>query len=118
MQTKQRALRLGLALSALLAARAAAAADEYVDKAKAYIDQITKPGAAWTGPTTGPKAQGHKSIVFVNYDQRNSGGRAQGYCDPALGLRQRTHRHRDDQGVVACQQQIDQNDGEAVDQET
>ena len=45
MQTKQQALRLGLALSALIAASAAVSADEYVDKAKAYIDQITKPGA-------------------------------------------------------------------------
>ena len=78
MQTKQQALRLGLALSALIAASAVVSADEYVDKAKGYIDQITKPGAAWTGPTSGPKAQGHKSIVFVNYDQRNSGGRAVG----------------------------------------
>jgi hypothetical protein len=44
MHTKPRGLRLSLALSALVAASAAASADEYVDKAKAYIDSITKPG--------------------------------------------------------------------------
>jgi ribose transport system substrate-binding protein len=104
MQTKQRALRLGLALSALLAACAAAAADEYVDKAKAYIDQITKPGAAWTGPTTGPKAQGHKSIVFVNYDQRNSGGRAVGeFAAEAAKILGWDYRVLDGQGTVSGQ---------------
>jgi ribose transport system substrate-binding protein len=32
----------------------------------------------WTGPTTGPKAVPDKSVIFVNYDQRNSGGRGVG----------------------------------------
>ena len=104
MQTKQQALRLSLALSALIAASAVVSADEYVDKAKAYIDQITKPGAAWTGPTSGPKAQGHKSIVFVNYDQRNSGGRAVGeFAAEAAKILGWDYRVLDGQGTVSGQ---------------
>lgn len=104
MQTKQQALRLSLALSALIAASAVVSADEYVDKAKGYIDQITKPGAAWTGPTSGPKAQGHKSIVFVNYDQRNSGGRAVGeFAAEAAKILGWDYRVLDGQGTVSGQ---------------
>ena len=78
MKLMSTALKLGVAMSAMVAATSAVMADEYVDKAKAYIASITEPGAPWSGPTTGPKAQGKKLIVFVNYDQRNSGGRAVG----------------------------------------
>ncbi len=81
-----------------------ALADEYVDQAKAYIAQITAPGAGWTGPTTGPKAQDHKLIVFVNYDQRNSGGRAVGeFAGEAAKVMGWDYRVLDGQGTVSGQ---------------
>ncbi len=49
--------------------------------AQAYIAKVTAPAAPWTGPTTGPTAQGHKLIVYVSADQRNGG--AQGVGDGA-----------------------------------
>jgi ribose transport system substrate-binding protein len=57
----QRKLSL-LATSAVALALSTAAvhADDYLEKAKAYIAEITKPGAPWSGPPTGPVAQGHK----------------------------------------------------------
>lgn len=95
-------LATGVALSALAAH--AAVADEYVDQAKAYITQITAPGAGWTGPTTGPTAQGKRLIVFVNYDQRNSGGRAVGeFAAEAAKIMGWDYRVLDGQGTVAGQ---------------
>ena len=60
---------------------AARADDAYLEKAKAYIATVTAPVTAWTGPTTGPKAQGRKLVVYVSADQRNGG--AQGAGDGA-----------------------------------
>jgi ribose transport system substrate-binding protein len=57
------------------------AEDDYLAKAKAYITKATEPGAPWTGPTTGPKAQGRKLVIYVSQDQRNGG--AQGVGDGA-----------------------------------
>ena len=75
----------GIWVAALALSTAVAHADDYVDKAKAYIAEITKPGAPWTGPTTGPAAQGHKKIIFVIDDGRNSGSRGveEGAADAA-----------------------------------
>ncbi|HEY1943050.1 MAG TPA: substrate-binding domain-containing protein [Roseiarcus sp.] len=104
MYGKHQALRLGLAVSALAIASSLAHADEYVDKAKAYIASITTPGGAWTGPTSGPKAQGHKLVVFVNYDQRNSGGRAVGeFAGEAAKIMGWDYRVLDGQGTVSGQ---------------
>ena len=50
-------------------------------EAKDYIAKATAPVTAWDGPTTGPKAQGKKLIVYVSADQRNGG--AQGVGDGA-----------------------------------
>ena len=50
-------------------------------EAKAYIAKVTAPGMPWTGPTTGPKAQGKKLVIYVSQDQRNGG--AQGVGDGA-----------------------------------
>ncbi len=69
---------IALALFAGASVTSFAWADDYLDKAKAEIAQVTAPAPPWTGPTTGPKAQEGKSVVFVNYDQRNSGGRGVG----------------------------------------
>ena len=51
--------------------------------AKDYIATVTAPVTEWTGPTTGPKAQGKKLVVYVSTDQRNGG--AQGVGDGAAG---------------------------------
>ena len=73
-----------LAAAAVLAAStvgARAADDAYLTEAKAYIAKVTASGAPWTGPTTGPKAQGKKLVIYVSQDQRNGG--AQGVGDGA-----------------------------------
>ena len=49
--------------------------------AKDYIAEATAPVTKWDGPTTGPKAQGKKLVVYVSTDQRNGG--AQGVGDGA-----------------------------------
>ncbi len=76
-------LRGLLASSAILALGVAAAQadDAYMAKAKEYIATVTAPVTAWTGPTSGPKAQGKKLVVYVSTDQRNGG--AQGAGDGA-----------------------------------
>jgi ribose transport system substrate-binding protein len=50
-----------------------AADDKYMTDAKAYIDKVTAPVTTWDGPTTGPKAQGKRLIVYASADQRNGG---------------------------------------------
>jgi ribose transport system substrate-binding protein len=56
-----------------------AGADEaYLEMAREYIAEVTAPGAPWTGPTTGPAAQGRKLIVYVSSDQRNGGPQGAG----------------------------------------
>lgn len=103
MGNKLLAIGTGLALSASFFSWPAHA-DEYVDKAKAYIASITKPGGEWTGPTSGPKIQGKKMIVFVNYDQRNSGGRAVGeFAGEAAKIAGWDYRVLDGQGTVSGQ---------------
>jgi ribose transport system substrate-binding protein len=67
---------LGIGITA-----ARAADDSYLQMAREYVAKVTAPGAPWTGPTTGPKAQGHKLIIYVSADQRNGG--AQGVGDGA-----------------------------------
>jgi ribose transport system substrate-binding protein len=57
------------------------AEDAYMTEAKAYIAKVTAPGSPWTGPTTGPKAQGKKLVIYVSADQRNGG--ATGVSDGA-----------------------------------
>src|SRR5579872_6888525 len=82
--SRYRVLPRALAAAATLAfcATAARAADDtYLQSAKDYIAKVTAPGAPWTGPTSGPKAQGKKLIIYVSADQRNGG--AQGVGDGA-----------------------------------
>jgi ribose transport system substrate-binding protein len=75
-------LRGLLASSAIMALGVASArADDYIDKAKAYIATVTAPVTEWNGPTTGPKAQAKKLVIYVSTDQRNGG--AQGAGDGA-----------------------------------
>src|SRR5271156_6445288 len=60
---------------------AQAADDAFMSMAKDYIVQATAPVTQWDGPTTGPKAQGKKLVIYVSQDQRNGG--AQGVGDGA-----------------------------------
>jgi ribose transport system substrate-binding protein len=62
-------------------AAAQAANDAFMAKAKEYIAEATAPVTKWDGPTTGPKAQGKKLVIYVSTDQRNGG--AQGVGDGA-----------------------------------
>src|SRR5580658_3009763 len=65
----------------LHASVAQATDDAYMQAAKDYIVQATAPVTQWDGPTTGPKAQGKKLVIYVSTDQRNGG--AQGVGDGA-----------------------------------
>ena len=64
---------LAIGAVALAAALPAAAQDDPVAAAKAYVEQVTKPNPPWDGPTTGPAAQPGKTIVYASADQRNGG---------------------------------------------
>ena len=61
------------AIAGLHAGVAQAADDEFMKMAKDYIAQASAPVTTWDGPTTGPKAQGKKLVVYVSADQRNGG---------------------------------------------
>jgi ribose transport system substrate-binding protein len=57
----------------LHASVAQSADDEFMKMAKDYIAQASAPVATWDGPTTGPKAQGKKLVIYVSADQKNGG---------------------------------------------
>jgi ribose transport system substrate-binding protein len=67
-----------LASTGLCVVAGAVRADDTVQAAKDYINKVTAPVTTWNGPTTGPKAVGHKLIVYVSTDQRNGGARGVG----------------------------------------
>jgi ribose transport system substrate-binding protein len=50
----------------------------YLQMVKDYVAQVTAPGTPWTGPTTGPMAQGKRLVVYVSSDQRNGGPQGAG----------------------------------------
>src|SRR5258705_9834101 len=70
------------------AAPAATTDPAYLQMAKDYVATVTAPGTPWTGPTTGPAAQGKKLIVYVSSDQRNGGpqGAGDGAQDAAKAI--------------------------------
>ena len=74
-------LMASTALTGLSVTSAQADDDAYMKAAKDYIAQATAPVTKWDGPTTGPKAQGKKLVIYVSTDQRNGG--AQGVGDGA-----------------------------------
>jgi ribose transport system substrate-binding protein len=87
-QREERMLNSGFLMRGLLASSAlvalgvaSARADDYIDKAKAYIATVTAPVTEWNGPTSGPAAQPKKLVIYVSTDQRNGG--AQGAGDGA-----------------------------------
>ena len=69
------------AIVALPIVSAQAADDTFMTMAKEYVAQAAAPVTTWTGPTTGPKAQGGKLVIYVSADQKNGG--AQGVGDGA-----------------------------------
>jgi ribose transport system substrate-binding protein len=67
------ALLASAALMALPSAVALADDAAYMQMAKEYIAQAAAPVTSWTGPTSGPKAQGKKLVIYVSADQKNGG---------------------------------------------
>src|SRR6516162_3844101 len=67
----------GLSLAALILGWQAVAAraddDAFMKAAKEYIATASAPVTTWDGPTTGPKAQGKKLVIYVSADQKNGG---------------------------------------------
>ena len=78
------------------------ASADIVDDAKAYVAKASKPNPPWTGPSTGPKAQTGKTVVYVSADQRNGGilGVSEGVKE-AAALVGWTLRVIDGQGTVS-----------------
>src|SRR5687768_16459211 len=68
-----RALIAYTAISGVCITAASAQDDAFMRDAKAYIETVTAPVTEWTGPTSGPKAQPDKLVVYVSDDQRNGG---------------------------------------------
>jgi ribose transport system substrate-binding protein len=65
-------------IAATLLSGLAVAQDSFVAEAKRYTAQVSKPNPLWVGPTTGPRAQKGKSIIYVSNDQRNGGSKGVG----------------------------------------
>jgi ABC-type Fe3+-hydroxamate transport system substrate-binding protein len=65
--------------------------DPFVAQAKAVVAAATAHVTTWDGPTSGPKAQSGKFIVYVSADQTNGGvsgvGKAVGDAAQVLGWR-------------------------------
>lgn len=49
-----------------------------MDQAKALVSELKAIKVPWNGPTTGPKTEPGKLIVYVSTDQRNGGARGAG----------------------------------------
>ena len=81
---------------------AGAADGDYLAQAKAYVAKATASSRQWTGPTTGPKAQTGKLVVFVSADQRNGGllGVSDGAAEAAKVMGW-DYRIMDGQGTVS-----------------
>lgn len=76
---------LALPLSALLATVLPAHADSYLDQATAAVQKATGSVTAWGGPTSGPKLQPGKKVIFIASDMKNGGvqGVQQGLSEAA-----------------------------------
>lgn len=49
------------------------ASDPFVQEAKQLVTKATEKQERWDGPTTGPKLQQNKSIIFIASDMKNGG---------------------------------------------
>lgn len=56
-----------------LSQTALAAEDAFVAQAKQTVAAATSPQTVWDGPTTGPKLQKGKSVIFIASDMKNGG---------------------------------------------
>lgn len=65
-----------------------AAGDPVLAQAMAVVTRATAPQTKWDGPTTGPKAQAHKLIVYVSVSQTNGGaaGVSQGVVEAGKAI--------------------------------
>ena len=74
-----------LAAGLLITSGMSQANDDYVQQAKAAIAKATAPVTQWDGPTTGPKLQPNKKIIFIASDMKNGGvlGVQQGLAEAA-----------------------------------
>jgi ribose transport system substrate-binding protein len=73
----QRTGLIACTLAFLCAAGAAQAqgtdADRVLAEARARVSASVAPATTWDGPTTGPKAQPGKTVIYISADQRNGG---------------------------------------------
>lgn len=78
---------LGLII-ALVPATSIHAEDDVVATAKAFVQRAAGRADQWTGPTTGPKAQPGKTVIYVSSDLRNGGvkGVADGMMEAAKAI--------------------------------
>jgi len=60
-----------LAISATIALSPAAGADDAVAQAKKDVERYAGPQTTWEGPTSAPKPDAAKSIVFLSGDEQN-----------------------------------------------
>src|SRR5450755_1498487 len=95
------------ALAALIAGTAAGpvqAAADAVAAAKAALAKAAAPARTWDGPTSGPKAQANKFVVYVSTDQKNGGalGVGNGVVEAAKAIGWRS-QVIDGQGTVSGQ---------------
>ncbi len=101
MKLRRKILFTTLMLGASFYGVTAASADAVSD-AKEFVKLVSTPNAPWAGPTTGPKAQAGKTIVYVSTDQRNGGARGAGEgVEAAAAKIGWTFRASDGQGSVA-----------------
>jgi ribose transport system substrate-binding protein len=65
-----------------------ASTDPTVALAKVVVAKATAPVTVWDGPTTGPKAQSGKFIIYVSSDQQNGGvlGVSKGVAEAAAAI--------------------------------
>jgi ribose transport system substrate-binding protein len=82
----------------------ALAADDAVTAAKAALAKAAAPAKTWDGPTSGPKAQPGKFVVYVSTDQKNGGalGVGSGVVEAAKAIGWRS-QVIDGQGTVSGQ---------------
>ena len=76
---KNKPLFIGIiGVAATLLYSLAVAEDSYVAEAKRHTALVSKPNPPWSGPTSGPRAQEGKSIIYVSNDQHNGGAKGVG----------------------------------------
>lgn len=72
-QQFHRGLSALAALVTLSFATQALANDPFVAEAKQHVAAATAQQTVWDGPTTGPKLQPSKNVIFVASDMKNGG---------------------------------------------